>query len=46
MAKKFITHWTIKVMWNDGSEEFLDEIPNYIASPVDEHLTKIEQIYD
>jgi len=42
MAKKFITHWTIKVKWNDGEEEFLEDIPQFIASPVDEHLSAIE----
>ena len=42
MAKKFITHWTIKVKWNDGEEEFLEDIPQFIATPVDEHLSAIE----
>ena len=42
MAKKFITHWTIKVKWNDGKEEFLEEIPQHIANPVDDHLSAIE----
>ena len=42
MAKKFITHWTIKVKWNDGEEEFLEDIPQFIATPVDEHLSDIE----
>ena len=40
-----ITHWTIKVMWNDGTEEFLKHIPNYVSSPVDEHLTNLEDLY-
>ena len=39
-----ITHWTIKVKWDDGTEEFLDDIPNYVASPVDEMLDELEQI--
>jgi len=37
-----ITHWTIKVTWEDGREEYLDDIPNWVASPVDEFLTELE----
>ena len=40
--RKRITHWTIKVQWDNGEEEFLDYIPNYVASAVDEFLTEIE----
>lgn len=43
---KTITHWTIKVMWNDGTEEFLENIPNYVAIPVDEHLNNLEETYE
>ncbi|MCP3698097.1 MAG: hypothetical protein GY920_06010 [Aliivibrio sp.] len=39
-----ITHWTIKVKWDNGTEEFLEDIPNYVASPVDEMLDELEQI--
>mgnify|MGYP001234459821 CR=1 FL=1 len=39
-----ITHWTIKIMWDDGKEEFLDDIPNYVASPVDDMLDTLEQL--
>jgi hypothetical protein len=39
---KYITHWTIKVKWSDGTEETLDYIPNYVAKNVDEHLTLLE----
>jgi len=31
-------------MWEDGTEEFLDEIPNYVASPVDEMLDDLERL--
>jgi hypothetical protein len=37
-----ITHWTIKVTWEDGREEYLDDIPSWVASPVDEFLTELE----
>ena len=38
-----ITHWTIKVTWGDGTEEYLNDIPNYVAGAVDEFLTEIEE---
>jgi hypothetical protein len=41
-----ITHWTIKVMWSDGAEEFLEHIPNYVASPIDDHLNHLEETYE
>jgi hypothetical protein len=37
-----ITHWTIKVTWEDGREEYLDDIPSWVASPVDDYLTELE----
>ena len=37
-----ITHWTIKVTLEDGTEEYLDDIPNWVAKEVDEYLTEIE----
>ena len=39
-----ITHWTIKIKWNDGSEEYVDDIPIYVASQVDVWLTQLEDI--
>ena len=38
-----ITHWTIKVTWDDGTEEYLNNIPNYVAGAVDEFLTELEE---
>ena len=38
-----ITHWTIKVTWDDGTEEYLDDIPNYVAGAVDDFLTVLEE---
>lgn len=38
-----ITHWTIKVTWDDGTEEYLNNIPNYVADAVDEFLTELEE---
>jgi hypothetical protein len=39
-----ITHWTVKVTWEDGREEYLDDIPNYVASAVDDYLTELEEV--
>jgi len=39
-----ITHWTIKVTWEDGREEYLDDIPSWVATPVDEFLTELEEV--
>ena len=37
-----ITHWTLKIKWDDGKEEFIDDIPNYIVSHVDPFLDELE----
>ena len=38
-----ITWWTIKMSWNNGDEEYLSDIPNWVAKPVDEYLTTLEE---
>ena len=38
-----ITHWTIKVTLDDGEEEYLDNIPNWVAKEVDDYLTTLEE---
>jgi len=40
---KKITHWTIKATWSDGTEEYLSDIPNYVANEVDAFLTELEE---
>ena len=37
-----ITHWTIKVTWEDGREEYLDDIPYFVAREVDFYLEAVE----
>ncbi len=39
---KEIQHWTIKITWDDKTEEYLSDMPNYVADAVDEFLTDIE----
>ena len=29
-------------LWEDGTEEYLSDIPGYVAKNVDEHLTELE----
>lgn len=37
-----ITHWTIKVTWEDGQEEYLDDVPHYVAREVDDFLDELQ----
>ena len=39
---KKIIHWTIKIRWNDDKEEYLSDIPDAIAKPVDSYLDEIQ----
>ena len=39
---KEIKHWTIKITWEDNTEEYLSGIPNWVADSVDEYLTELE----
>ena len=43
MANKNIVHWTIKIGWEDGTEEYIADIPDWVAKPVDEFLGEIER---
>ena len=38
---KTIEHWTIKVTWSDGKEEFLDHIP--YCAVIDNYLDELEK---
>lgn len=44
--KKTIVHWGIKITWSDGSEEFIDRIPDYVAREVNPFLDEIEESED
>ena len=37
-----IIHWTIKITWSDGEEEYLSDIPDAIAKPIDSYLDEIQ----
>ena len=38
-----IVYWTIKYTWEDGTEEYLSDISDDIAQPVDDLLAKMEE---
>ena len=42
MKTNNIIHWTIKIGWEDGTEEYIADIPDWVAKPVDEFLGEIE----
>ena len=39
---KKIIHWTIKIRWSDDKEEYLSDIPDAIAKPIDRYLDEIQ----
>ena len=43
MKANNIIHWTIKIGWEDGTEEYIADIPDWVAKPVDEFLGEIEK---
>ena len=38
-----ITHWTIKITWEDKKEEYIADIPDWVAKNVDEYLNHLEE---
>ena len=42
-----IIHWTIKITWSDDLnnkyEEYISDIPDWVAKNVDEYLTGLEE---
>jgi hypothetical protein len=41
--QKTILHWGIKITWSDGTEEFIDRIPDYVAREVEPFLDELEE---
>ena len=37
-----ITHWTIKIVWDNEREEYISDIPDDVSQSVDDFLTIIE----
>ena len=40
---KKIVAWSINIVWEDESEEVITDVPNYVASAVDDFLNDIEE---
>lgn len=40
---KRISAWSVNVVWEDGTEEVLTDIPQYVATEVDAWLTCVEE---
>jgi len=38
-----IKAWNIGIVWDDGTEEALSDIPNWVATRVDEYLNELEE---
>jgi len=39
---KTIKAWSVNVVWSDGTEETLTDIPNYAAREIDQWLDELE----
>ncbi|QDP66095.1 MAG: hypothetical protein GOVbin3661_11 [Prokaryotic dsDNA virus sp.] len=37
-----VEHWTIKITWDNGKEEYVSDVPNWVAKNVDEFLSDLE----
>ena len=40
-----ITAWHIGIVWEDGTEEKVIDVPEWVASRVDEFLNELEEEY-
>ena len=38
-----IISWHIGIVWEDGTEEYITDIPDWVATRVDEFLTELEE---
>lgn len=38
-----ICHWTIQITWDDDEVEYVSDIPDWVASYVDDYLTELEE---
>ena len=43
MSNNKIIHWTIKITWEENTEEYISDIPNWVATNVDEYLNELEE---
>ena len=38
-----ITAWHIGIVWEDGTEEYIADVPNWVTTRVDEFLNELEE---
>ncbi len=38
-----IKSWNIGIVWEDGTEECIGDVPDWVATSVDEFLTELEE---
>ena len=39
---KTVTAWSVNLVWSDGTEEVVTNVPSYVAQEVDDWLTHLE----
>ncbi len=45
MPRKIIS-WNLGLVWDDGTEEAIGDVPNWVANRVDEFLNELEEEND
>jgi hypothetical protein len=38
-----ITNWNIGIVWEDGTEQAIGDVPDWVAKRVDEFLDELEE---
>ena len=41
-----ITSWNLNIFWEDGTEENIGDIPDWVAGRVDHFLNQLEEEYE
>lgn len=41
-----ITSWNLNIFWEDGTEENIGDLPDWVANRVDEFLDYLEKEYE
>ena len=43
---KKIISWNLGIVWNDGTEEEIGDVPDWVAKRVDQFLDEMEEEYE
>ena len=41
--KRYIQAWSITVVWDNGEEEQISDVPSWASQPIDEFLNSVEE---